>query len=514
MKFHKNKMLATFTAVALVLAVGACSSSGDKTATSPDVVGDPTVAELFAAAQDSKDAAAAAAKAATDAVDAAPEKKFDTLSVKGESMTASANAQAVLDAQTAAAKAVTDAETALQKAKDALEEATEHAADNASLKAALDAAIEAAEKDVKTATDARDSAELKTAVALVEGADEDKPKSADDIGEAVAMDVGGALMPNDTDGGRAARAPHGMVAPTADTDPGKTAVKMSDQLGHTWAQIVGEDNVSPKPIGADRATVMVASIVGMTAATVFSTTVPDDIVDGGDFSNTDNGTNYNGIPGTAYCLGTDCKVTDGKLAGSWYFTPDDATAYYRLGTDKTYTTPETAYAEFGYWLTTVPSGDDVGAIMVNTYARTDHTGTPDWTTTTLTDTSATYSGDAVGMSVHKTTDGDGEITSIYSGEFTADVTLKAEFGAAQFLGGTVDNFRGKAVDPLWTVVFARTPVDADGDVEAGKTIASGPDGRWTADSYGDADARPTGIFGGFNAHFSDGHAAGVYATRK
>ena len=28
-----------------------------------------------------------------------------------------------------------------------------------------------------------------------------------------------------------------------------------------------------------------------------------------------------------------------------------------------------------------------------------------------------------------------------------------------------------------------------------------------------ATQRPTGIFGAFNAHFSDGHAAGAYATR-
>ena len=34
------------------------------------------------------------------------------------------------------------------------------------------------------------------------------------------------------------------------------------------------------------------------------------------------GANYDGIPGTVYCLGTDCKVdSNGKLAGSWYFTP-------------------------------------------------------------------------------------------------------------------------------------------------------------------------------------------------
>ena len=133
----------------------------------------------------------------------------------------------------------------------------------------------------------------------------------------------------------------------------------------------------------------------------------------------------------------------------------------------------------------------------------------------LTDTSATYSGDAVGMSLHKTSV-DGEITSIYSGAFTADVTLKAEFSATladQLLGGIVDNFQGNAVDPLWTVTLERKGVTT-GDVTAGRTVASGRDGVWTAKSYGAADARPVGIFGGFNAHFSDGHAAGVYATRK
>ena len=30
------------------------------------------------------------------------------------------------------------------------------------------------------------------------------------------------------------------------------AVKMSDQLGHTWAQIVGADNIMNSPIGTDR----------------------------------------------------------------------------------------------------------------------------------------------------------------------------------------------------------------------------------------------------------------------
>ena len=48
----------------------------------------------------------------------------------------------------------------------------------------------------------------------------------------------------------------------------------------------------------------------------------------------------------------------------------------------------------------------------------------------------------------------------------------------------------------------------------GVTEASGQDGDWTSDAYGAGTDRPVGIFGSFNAHFSDGHAAGAYATRK
>ena len=129
----------------------------------------PSVLALFGTAQDSKDAAAAAAKAAEGAVEAATEAagKLMTLMVKGDSMTATTNAEAVLGAQITAVEAATNAETALQEAKDALEDATEHAADNASLIAALDAAIIEAEKAVVTATDARDSAALMTAVEKV-----------------------------------------------------------------------------------------------------------------------------------------------------------------------------------------------------------------------------------------------------------------------------------------------------------------------------------------------------------
>ena len=120
------------------------------------------------------------------------------------------------------------------------------------------------------------------------------------------------------------------------------------------------------------------------------------------------------------------------------------------------------------------------------------------------------------MSIHKTVDANNVITSIYSDGFTADVNLNATFHAsAPLLGGTVDNFQGNAVDPDWEVTFVETAASG-GTVTAGRTTtASGDAGAWTATSYGEeANARPTGIFGGFSAHFSDGHAAGAYATRK
>ena len=167
----------------------------------PDVAGvepgAPTVAKLFATAQESRDDSAAAAKAAGDAVKAAMEASVKLTTLMGDSMTATTNAQAVIDMQAATVKAAKDAGTALQEAKDALEYATKHFADNASLKAALDAAIKAAEIHVTTATEARDGYALKDAVAVVTGADKDEPMSAADHGKKVAMAIGGALGPHD-----------------------------------------------------------------------------------------------------------------------------------------------------------------------------------------------------------------------------------------------------------------------------------------------------------------------------
>ena len=124
------------------------------------------------------------------------------------------------------------------------------------------------------------------------------------------------------------------------------------------------------------------------------------------------------------------------------------------------------------------------------------------------------------MSVEKTTDSDGNITDIDSGAFTASVTLKATFGTAdedRTLGGTINRFVGPATDPNWTVELQTRAFDSGGanfGNDSGTTVATGRDGDWTAQGYGPQNGRPIGFFGGFNAHFTDGHAAGAYTTRK
>ena len=122
--------------------------------------------------------------------------------------------------------------------------------------------------------------------------------------------------------------------------------------------------------------------------------------------------------------------------------------------------------------------------------------------------SATYAGDAAGMSVYRVSADD-----MRSGAFTADVTLTLEFGDMLMLGGTISNFDGGAVGANWSVTLEEAAV-ANGEVAAAVSVATGRDGEWTAETYGATGARPTGIFGGFTAHFSDGDAAGAYATRK
>ena len=388
----------------------------------------------FATAQNARDdataAARAAAKAVTDATAASMKITARAPGVAGDSGKAQENAQAVLDARDRAKDAVTRAKNALMDAEiawDAVDVAVEN---GGPLKRALEAAIKAAELQLAAARLSAGSTELKAAVAAVEGSDsaaEGYPRNAAGVGRAVALDIAGSLIPYDVNDGQRKRGLHQEYAPD---QPGNDAIRDDDRQGRTWAEIAGtvvDVTQDPEADPGDlSSSVKASSADGIALSSITANPPsPGDVDDGEKFTSA----SLKGIPGTVFCAGNDCRVEGDagseKLTGRWYFTPDSFTQrYVRVAN---VFVPETLYAKFGHWLT----ADQDGNTEVNTYAFTDaNTSGLDLTTDTLTDTSATYEGRAVGMSVKKATDSDGNITSIESGAFSAKVTLKATFDGA------------------------------------------------------------------------------------
>ena len=503
-------------AVLFALGAAACGGGGGGggTTTSGSSI---AVAALFAAAQDARDETAAAVEAAERAVEDAMEDAamLDTSSVGGNSMTAIENARKVLDAQTAADRAVLDAEAALQAARDAKAEAEALPSDHTnrgSLIAALDAAIGYAEERVEAAREQAEGMALDAAVTAVEGTDTNNPMGPVSHGEAVATAVVGALGPAGGNDGQGARVEFDYVAAAIPDG----AVEMDDHQGMTWAEIVGDDNLSDMRIavtGGGTRPVKAASVAGMDASAAIPVNTPANAVaDGTEFTNAVNGSAWQGVPGTVFCAGSDCGVSaEGALTGSWFFTPDLPMESYIAADDGMGYGPETLYARFGHWLTVVTGS---GETTVHAYASTAAMGNPALAAPAgdLTESSANYAGKAAGMSVHMTFDDQGARTGISSGAFTADVSLMARFGTSPTVSGTVSGFEGNAVDAGWSVELREAVLSAS--VEAGETVGTGQAGAWTARAYGETGQRPAGILGGFNAHFTDGHAAGAYATRK
>ncbi len=137
---------------------------------------------------------------------------------------------------------------------------------------------------------------------------------------------------------------------------------------------------------------------------------------------------------------------------------------------------------------------------------------------------ATYAGTAEGLSAHRAAG----TTATASGHFKADVELTATFGSSAMLSGTIDNFRsadatnqGTAhVNSDWAVTLDSSSLtvydtDNNGTADAGGRVNGGSvsgvdDGAWSGTGYGREARRPLGFYGGFQAEFPDGVAAGVY----
>jgi len=225
---------------------------------------------------------------------------------------------------------------------------------------------------------------------------------------------------------------------------------------------------------------------------------------------------YLGIPGTAYCRADACKG-DGE---GWYFAPVNLDGDHK----DNYFVPDGAkyaqakFVEWGMWL----GGTNTAPIVMRQVGAGE--GSADLGITPDTHymlgagdiKEATYTGAAAGLSTRKAGTGDDAVTA--SGHFTAQVSLTAKFNdeaAKQTLGGRISGFEAVEgqgtghVNPNWRLDLADKAFT--GSFDDGTFDRKSVDGKWTAAPYGSDDkARPDGVFGAFNADFSDGKASGVY----
>ena len=248
------------------------------------------------------------------------------------------------------------------------------------------------------------------------------------------------------------------------------------------------------------------------------------------------GAEYMGIAGTLECLSTTasaCTVTSGKVAGPVIFVPTDLAGTYVLatGNEGDDYVMATNYATYAYWL------NDAGTVLTlhaDSRSHDNNTSNLKWDNTNAegeanaTDITANYKGTASGFSERMV--GEGDAAKHESGEFMANVNLKATFtgtpGDAS-LAGRIDGFAPKTgsagsghVNTGWVVEFNPGNRNAGANQFSGSvednSDSLGPNyaskGSWNAFAYGASGKRPSGYVGAFDAMFGEdsGSAAGVF----
>ncbi len=275
---------------------------------------------------------------------------------------------------------------------------------------------------------------------------------------------------------------------------------------------------------------------------------PDDDADTMDDNRKFDG-EFHGVKGEYECDDTCTAVTneDSELTtftGTWYFTPaalgEDDDPHMVTGVDE-----DNTYVYFGYWLQQVvdEDGDETigvnhfsggdAPIAVNDMGDFDCEGIASGMTCT-----ASYSGKAGGKYAVKTLTEKGEVATLHTGQFVADVTLNAMFGGPTVaavnhdrIEGDITGFNDAADNENrinhWEVELgaASTAESANGE-NVGATNDGMMDGTWThtfysrnavdADTTGvsEEDMPPGNVAGVFDAHWSDGHAIGAYGAGR
>ncbi len=498
-----HRLVFACSVLATMLALSGCGGGGggSSLADLPSILVDATKAGLTAKG---------AAVAASEAVDLAgiAVRDMTVVAVQGDSAKAQLNAQAVLDAETTVKAQLRLAQGALKDAQDA-QKAAQKLMDAQNYQAFLsniDGQVSKAAAYVDEIADLlKDDAVLAGYVATVK--EQDGNRTPEEIGQVVAMAIAevigtGSVLDND------------FTAPALATRPQNAApLGLTGTSGITWAEIHGkrdDDNLA-------------VPIAGMNAVDI-SAQFGSPPIEGYTSGSRVDGA-YLGIPGFAQCQGT-CTIgtvgsAAGKLVGNWIFLPTSPNQGYVQNDDGSYALPED-YTEYGHWLDRdsangnalrlnlyiggTSNGSEPGDLNARAMNADNHDGD-----------AASYEGQAAGMSLILETDSAGDTVpgSLKSGAFTADVQLTARFGANPTVSGHVANFSGGAhVNDAWRVDLETMDLN-EGTAGTGISDGGGDPGTWSSDPYApESSVRPTGINGAFHAHFSDGHAMGVYATRN
>ena len=337
---------------------------------------------------------------------------------------------------------------------------------------------------------------------------------------------------------------------------GMTAVQSSRGLNADGNDASGDDTVTYRltfagAVAADAALFMAAGLPSGDRQTWAYSDDPNDDDDTDDDNRKFDGS-YHGVMGEYECTAADCTAATNKdgdlitLTGTWTFTPaevaDGDDPHMVEGVD-----PDESYVIFGYWLRQVVLPEDGGeTVGVNTFvggdAPMDVADAGNIVCTGVdTPCSASYSGKAGGKYVVKTVTPRAEVSTLYTGQFVADVTLNATFGGEHIAQADKDEIKGSitgfddAADDKdriahWTVklgtaVTNSEAVDVDRAANVGMTNDGEMGGTWTHAFYSaqaendetipeEATMPPGAVAGEFDAHWTDGHAIGAYGATR
>lgn len=212
---------------------------------------------------------------------------------------------------------------------------------------------------------------------------------------------------------------------------------------------------------------------------------------------------FDGASGTYVCTpatGSDCRSSI-KHGGGIELTGGDGGWTFVPAQGATVPTPDGEYQYFGWW-----SRDTDGSYAVGLFHRGTGGAADEFADLPALQGTATYSGPAAGLFAIVPQPGDAS-----AGDFTATVTLEADFGDGTDLGtveGSVDDFmvNGQAKD--WSVELQAARIGTQGAITPGNTATALT--YWT---IGDTKAQTTATWSG-QFHDTDDDRAPVVATGR